>query len=604
MKYFSKKTETILTCIFLLALFVSSLLILYSNSLMYLIQTFLETKVYHRTFDIAKWADTIIALIAFPVTAVIFCAALIFVKLRDRTKLVFIGSFTAFIVFFIGFCSFTKGNEFINSDSASEILLAKECFLKKNFWPRSWNYSTEFRLLNTQLITTPLFFFTSNWHIVKMVSAVILTLILPLSLWFLLSKLSIRSLWLKSLCCLLVFCPTSLTTWDVIQFGNYYIPHIAMEFVYLGLFFGIAYSENPFRRAKTAKILFFILSFICGLSSIRYILQFQLPLAAVVCSYTAMIFFMEKKSFHFKKIFIEDTPVFYSCIGLILGGIGYILNSVILSNLYSFSDYNNIAFNILGEISFIKLFSDIAMIFGYKNEVSVMTPAGIVNVLFYVFLVFFLICTFVFLKKKKMSVRKIFITFCVVMILFNGFVYVNTDYYARYFTILFACIPACIAIYIDETTVSVIKKYLLGISFTCLSLIASFITFEDVLIRTEPNKKNAAEFLAKSPYTFGYATFWNANVFSYLTDGKTEIACLDRTEKDRLPEKFVCEKWLTPDRYYDKKENISPVFLLVSEYEYTSSPQHPLFSNGKLVYADECYRIFEFTSDIQFKNSF
>ncbi|MCI5522953.1 MAG: hypothetical protein MR449_02330 [Spirochaetia bacterium] len=245
MNHFSKKTETVLTCVFLAVLIASGLLILYSNSLLYLIQHFLEEKVYHRTFEISKWADTIVALIAFPVTAVILCYALLFLKFSDRTKIIFISAFAVFAVFFIGLCSFTKGKEFMNSDIASEILLAKECYLKKSFWPLSWHYSTEFRLLNTQLVAAPLFFFTSNWYVVKTVSAVILSLILPVSMYFLLSKLNVRPLWLKLLCCLLSLCPTSLLSWDVIYFGNFYIPHIAMEFVYLGLFFDLAYNETP-----------------------------------------------------------------------------------------------------------------------------------------------------------------------------------------------------------------------------------------------------------------------------------------------------------------------------------------------------------------------
>ena len=90
MNHFSKKTETVLTCVFLAVLIASGLLILYSNSLLYLIQHFLEEKVYHRTFEISKWADTIVALIAFPVTAVILCYALLFLKFSDRTKIIFI----------------------------------------------------------------------------------------------------------------------------------------------------------------------------------------------------------------------------------------------------------------------------------------------------------------------------------------------------------------------------------------------------------------------------------------------------------------------------------------------------------------------------------
>ncbi|MDD7014513.1 MAG: hypothetical protein PUI24_05990 [Spirochaetales bacterium] len=350
------------------------------------------------------------------------------------------------------------------------------------------------------------------------------------------------------------------------------------------------------------------MSFICGLSSIRYILQFQLPLAAVLCSYALAQFFKEKQTFNFRKFFIENVPVFFSCAGLVLGAIGYVVNSTVLARLFSFSDFNRIRFSTIGDVSFTRLFSDIAMIFGYKNRVSVMTPAGIVNVLFYVSLVFFIVSTVSFLKKKEMSVQKVFITFTVVMFLFNGFVYINTEYTPRYFIILFACIPVCLAVYAAEKDFSAVKRYISLISFSCMCLISCVITFEDVMTKDPAtDKKDVAEFLEKSPYTFGYATFWNANVFSYLTNGKMEIAVLKRTEKDEnvhITKTFNCQQWLTPDRFYNRKENTSPVCLIVTENEYTTTPDHPLFAKGRLVYKDNFYRVFEFESDVAFKESF
>ncbi len=259
MKQFGKKTETILITVSILGLVLGSILVGMSGSLLYIIEEFLETKVFHLEFDLAEFADTINALIAFPLFVVIGGISLLFVKFSDRAKVILISCCFVLVLVFIALCSYTRGIYQVSSDSASEILLAQECFREKSFWPLSWHYSTEIRLLNTQLVTAPLFAFTDSWWLVKTISAVLLSLFLPLSLYFLLVQLDVRKLWVRLLCCLLIFSPWSLRMWDIVQFGNYYVPHIAIAFLYVGLFLALTYKPLAPVRRRVYGIIFFFL---------------------------------------------------------------------------------------------------------------------------------------------------------------------------------------------------------------------------------------------------------------------------------------------------------------------------------------------------------
>lgn len=587
MTEFKKRTDITLLVISLIIIIASAVIIAMSDKLLYFIQDVLQDKVFHRTFNLEKWADTINSLLAFPIFIVIFLDTVFFVKFSKLSKAVLLGTFFAVTVFFITWCNFAGDTFFTNSDLASEILLAKECFLNKTFWPLTWHYSTEFRLLNTQIITAPLFFITKNLHSIKAISGILVSLLLPLSLWFILGQLKIKLVWTKLVSCLLIFCPWSMLSWDFIQYGNYYVPHVAMSFFYTGLFFAIVFNDLSSKKKKTFTVIFAVLSLICGMSSIRYILQFQFPLALVTLSLAVNDMVKTNSKFSIKKFFFENKAAFYSCLGLALGLLGYIFNVLVLSSLYSFSNYNTIKFNEFNEITVMHWLFEILSALGYKNSVSVLTPSGAVNVFVYVIIVFFILNTVDFLKAKTASQSKyIFVLYSIVMFVFNAFVFINTDYYARYLLILLLCIFPCMAIFAEEHSLSIIKRSVLSVSAVCVLLTSSFVCYSTVLSHNENTDKAAVtQFLDKQGYTLGYGTFWNANVFTQLTDGKIEM-CNIRYEDD---------PWLTTSRYYapDYKAG-QKTFIILSQEEIDSDPKLNSIQFGTKVYSDKYYTVYEY----------
>ena len=121
------------------------------------------------------------------------------------------------------------------------------------------------------------------------------------------------------------------------------------------------------------------------------------------------------------------------------------------------------------------------------------------------------------------------------------------------------------------------------------------------------DKVGVCHFLDKN-YSFGYATFWNANILTFMTDGRLELGNLEPdtiNNNDYIPKTFHCHLWLTPDRFYhdDYKSDV-PVFLLVTQEEYERSPEHNIFKSGREVYSDDFYRVFDYENKRAFINSF
>lgn len=71
----------------------------------------------------------------------------------------------------------------LDADMASEQLLANLLAQEGSVMSTNWYYSTELRVLNTQLVMAPLFRLFTSWHTVRVVGSVVLIL-LYLAAWF------------------------------------------------------------------------------------------------------------------------------------------------------------------------------------------------------------------------------------------------------------------------------------------------------------------------------------------------------------------------------------------------------------------------------------
>lgn len=114
----------------------------------------------------------------------------------------------------------------------------------------NWYYSTELRVLNTQLVMAPLFRLFTSWHIVRVVGSVVLIL-LYLAAWFWFGR-SAKLKYSGLLGAGLLVLPYGALYRQYVLEGLYYIPHIAISFVVLGCagaHSGAAGGGWPRRRA-------------------------------------------------------------------------------------------------------------------------------------------------------------------------------------------------------------------------------------------------------------------------------------------------------------------------------------------------------------------
>ena len=324
----------------------------------------------------------------------------------------------------------------INADDAGELILSSLLSKEHGIVSKNWYYSTELRVLNTQLVFAPLFFFIQNWHVVRVIGAMVLLLILILSAVFMCCGLGMRqgALMIAALMCM----PISTEYYQFVIERSYYIPHIATMFATLGMMFRLC-RERQRREMRyhckrigldLKQIVFCLLSSLLalgtGLGGPRLILLFYLPLfmtAVVVWAENLIPMFANRtisvepshsvskkqgwqlKEGVRKKTDLQDVGseeyhtnekekirnenygiyVLYALLTLCSAGIGYLVNSRILSKIYHFTSYEEMSFIQFHFDRFLTTLTDFLGAFGWRTgSVSMATilPNTIAGFLF------------------------------------------------------------------------------------------------------------------------------------------------------------------------------------------------------------------------------
>lgn len=612
-----------------------------SNSLSGQLQGFLEQSVFKRSFDAAKWLPTIISLLSYPLFTAILAAALLYLALPPQHRIFLLCVYAAGILILLIVCFIKNTDHYIDSDMGAEIVLAKECFLQKTFWPRSWCYSTELRTLNTQLISAPLFCVTGSWHLVKILTCTACLPLLAWSAWCLLKALDIQSLPLKLAVSIISACPYSLSVWQFVTLGNYYVPKIVIFSVHLSLFLTLAFEDGRAgrlseRKRRACLVSLYILSFIEGLTSIRYIFILLLPLAAVSVyrqasrAADASDRADGKALFRPAAIWSEGTSRL-SSLTLLTAAFGYLLNSTLLRRFYRFSLWYESAFGKLDDISGSSVYHDLLKTLGYNEQVSVSTPAGITNIILYAFAVLLIYFTVRFMFRDGKcygEAQAFYIRFTLTSIVLTGFLYLHVNYIARYFILELAFIPAFTAILIEGQDTQhnrdtqekqgpagserkhELPRYLLALTGSLFVLINSFTTLTATFFsNVNADKTRVISYLDRSGMNFGYSITPLANRLAFMMDGKIEFAMVKSQELPTgaalLPDRFEPNLFLTSRRFYeDSFHQGEAVFFLIDTKSWEASRDNSVFKGGNLTYDDGIYRVYTYPSPAAFKESF
>ena len=499
------------------------------------------------------------------------------------------------------FC-FHKWQYLIDSDMTSELILSKMLVDEHQlFLTPHWFYSTELRVLNTQIVYSFFFRLFDDWRLVRICSLLVFhLLIIASSFYFYYQLFSDRCPAMKKLTsvfgALSIILPFSHEYFYIVTFGAFYIPHIVFSILTIGAFFNFDKGKQRGIQQLFSICWVILLAFLTGLGGLRQIVITYLPL---VLALSGMFLFdlisrslVEKN--RWKQFIIALVLLFCS-------GVGFLINKLYLSQHFIFSQWDNIHFTPFNWWRLGEIINDLLLTFGYRQD-GLNLSTLFCNCLAIALL--FLSILAVASAIRWRSNYRYHLLACFVMA--AGLVYVGiytlTDmpYAPRYvFPLIIFCWPLII-LFLDSF-IKNIKFYWVKIVFVCLGfaflLLRGFLEFKALRFEVRYGEINdITSYLLTTDYRVGYGDFWPANIVVELTNGLIDFYAWD----DYTQNIDDLYHWLQPIAHTQMPPS-GKVFLIISRDQLQHHPwltnvryQTPLFqTHNYWLYGFDSYETFK-----------
>lgn len=513
------------------------------------------------------------------------------------------------------------GEHWLDSDMAAEMIFSK-LLADEGKWiaTENWYYSTEFRVLYTQLIMVPLFHLLGDWHVIRVITNVITYLLLLGAYFYCMKPFRIRrsTVIFSSVILLLPFSETFLTH---MQLGNTYMWHVILILLAFGMFLRLSLPGEMSRGAVLVTgILYVALSVVCGLSGVRYMLALQVPLCITAGIYIlkSAEFALLRKEFsvghpwaQIRRVLSGERLSYLSCslLGLLGAGIGYLVNVAVLGRKFQFQMYD--------VTNFIKVFQGVLLertqdtvgnllqLFGYIEEKGFLSIRGLISLLAFGFL-----AGIVFLTVRcgrllsgergrpqaeqqiRLAHSCFVLWFFVTAFTLNTFVFLFTTstIVARYYITVFLFVLPLLCVYYEYERLPLDRLLLAFLLCGALGLATAKCVYSFADKDKNEDRKPVAAYLKEQGYTFGYASYWNGNIMTELTDGAVEIANIHEIDNMDM---FT---WSSPVKYYRQGYHSGKTFILLTTEEAAKYARTPVIAAGEVVYDRQGYVVLHYDS--------
>ena len=424
------------------------------------------------------------------------------------------GLFFVFVLFVI-----KRSDFYIDSDMSSELILSKLLSEEHGILSKNWYYSTELRVINTQLVYSFLFLFTGSYKFVRIAGTVILAVLMLLSYYFFCSSADLKEYFPVTAAFLIV--PFATEYRDFVLMGTYYVPHIALSFIILGL---IIRAEKTDKKKTVLLILSGVVSFLAGLGGPRQVFVLFIPLSVCALWYlykgikrngeTACI--CEKMGL--KGIFVSVAA----------GVFGYLANVIVLGKIYDFSTWGLMEYTPFSLERFTEVIQGYLTALGYRagDLFTYLTVTNGIAACLAVFIILYFVWLF---GKGEKDKTEMFtgIYFIAAFICFT-LLYSLTDmhYGARYaYPFIMAGLLPAMAFTLKNHGFSERLSVAFGIVLLTMVTVSGGFIYGESANAADGNgaKKDVMNIMLSEGYNTGYATFWNANVITELSNGQIDM---------------------------------------------------------------------------------
>lgn len=488
------------------------------------------------------------------------------------------------------------GQHNLDSDISSEFVLAQLLNEEGRLLTDQWYYSTELRVVSPVPVYQLALALFEDWHMARTFSIAVLLCGVMASMAYMVRGMG-ASLTSALLCASALVLPVTQYHSFTLVYGGFYTVCVMLTFVEIGLV--LRMKKRSFIRA----ILLVLLGVWGGMGGVRMLMVCVAPLLAAC----VIVFFLEARSCGSMKE-ITALPSF----GLFIGGVllaastyaGYCINTKVLAQMYDFAQYGETTLNPLNADMFTDQIMCLMSFFGYRNHVLLLSKEGVVSVLA-VILPFAGVAAMVLLLKMKLDARERLVAVFMPIALVLGMVINVLTLEGE----SGASLPYTVSYFMPAALLLVYAIFWAFDRFACrirllrvvpmLAIVGVFLTanavYREADLQTYPTElEDIAECLLDEGAVQGYATFWNANVLTEITDGEIDVYSVENWKNGDLNE------WLQR-KDHEGWEPVGSMFAIFRGEDLKEG--EPGFDDERLIYASDAFYVVVYDSDEELRAS-
>ena len=449
----------------------------------------------------------------------------------------------AFIIVCVVLTLFLHGHmeKMLDSDEASEMVYSALLAEEQAVISGKWYFSTGLNVLNTQLIYAPMLRIFDSWHVARLAALAVMNLLMNASFWFMCRAMCMREVFWPGAIALTL--PFSDQWFLFVLKGGYYYPHITAAFIAVGLAALRRKSKALCRKSKglrntAAAACANLLAFSVGLGGPRQILMLYVPmflseifdfpyLWKIVRDQRASQPAISKDARQYPVRFKNRTGIagasfFFSALA------GYLVNIFLLSKRYSVHQYQ-LSFTRLNAERLIEVLNGFFASFGFETG-RITTYTLTHNAISMVWLLLAAVAVgYGSFQIEKVSPEYHYLSLLSVwMLLIFIMLYGFTDmpYADRYNLSVSAFSIPLILLYFRESELIRQLEYgeIAVPAYVLLVVVSGILCYKRYSkIDNTAQLRKIAKFMVEEGYDGGYATYWNANVITGLSNGSVEM---------------------------------------------------------------------------------
>ena len=497
-----------------------------------------------------------------------------------------------------------RGHAYLDSDMASEMILADMLNKEGSMISDNWYASTGFPIFTVHpFLQIGLLLFQNDWNMARAVGMALM-LVLLAGVYLLFTRVMKENLFRGLLFTAVTLCPFGFWYMNLVTFGGYYLPALIIMILGAVLVFAFCSDED---KVSNKRIIIFILSLVVafcgGLKDVRCLMNLYVPFAAA--AFVLLVYGIHKKPENLFRFKCQEWGLFIVAVAsMISNAAGYLINTLVFAKLYSFQGMTEQTWGTLSFGSLLDIWSNFFTLFGYQNDEFANSLAqnqtspqlfsfqGIIGALG-IAIAFAVLFSFIRLIQRWRNLtfhQQILVTLFGSIFLINGIIYAWTKGYesnTTYWTPLipFALMLLEVEIATENFSFPAMRK-ITAVGFVCCIFCTSYATLQEYQtepLRANPNFANISSWLVDNGYTEGYASFWNSNVLTVLSNGQLEMWTVYN-----INDKSV-QPWLQKKSHVEMPPQADKVFVLIGpEDEITEEgTAYAEYQQAQIVFTDE-----------------